>query len=264
MPRWHEYGKAGRVPTPCVTCGLMSTSWFPDGSPLWPGHSHPKPYYRDDSVTIYHADFEAVEVKADLVIADPPFDEWWRFAERVALMEPRSLVAFTTFQHREHLDVLGRPRAELIWTFADGRWTSHNLPRTNHETILVYGETGDAYVGRPMSHVEPQRKGAGHVGKTRMPEREWRPRDRALLDSHLAYARDVASGLWAKPLPLIEQLVEWLCPPGGTVLDLFTGSGTALVAAKNLGRKAIGFDIDEAACKRAAQRCSQEVLGLPA
>ena len=45
------------------------------------------------------------------------------------------------------------------------------------------------------------------------------------------------------PIPLAERLIKTFCPPGGTVLDCFAGSGTTCLAAKQAGRKYYGFDI---------------------
>lgn len=63
-----------------------------------------------------------------------------------------------------------------------------------------------------------------------------------------------------KPLRLMTRLVSWLAASGQVIADPFMGSGTTLVAAKELGVRAIGCDISEAHCETAAKRLSQEML----
>ncbi len=65
-----------------------------------------------------------------------------------------------------------------------------------------------------------------------------------------------------KPEPLMSELVALFTRAGETVLDPFMGSGTTLAAAKRLGRKAIGIEMNEAYCEIAAKRLAQEALPL--
>lgn len=65
-----------------------------------------------------------------------------------------------------------------------------------------------------------------------------------------------------KPEPLMAELVTLFTDDGDTILDPFMGSGTTLVAAKRLARKAIGIEINEAYCEMAAKRLAQRVLPL--
>lgn len=64
-----------------------------------------------------------------------------------------------------------------------------------------------------------------------------------------------------KPIDLMARLIQESTKTG-PILDPFAGSGTTLVAAKNLGHQAIGIEAEERWCEVAASRLSQGVLGL--
>jgi site-specific DNA-methyltransferase (adenine-specific) len=66
-----------------------------------------------------------------------------------------------------------------------------------------------------------------------------------------------------KPLAVMQWCLRlrWT-QDAQTILDPYMGSGTSLVAAKDLGRKAIGIEICEAYCEVAARRLQQEVLPI--
>ena len=64
-----------------------------------------------------------------------------------------------------------------------------------------------------------------------------------------------------KPIELLVYLIGKM-EYADTIFDPFMGSGTTLCAAKDLGRKAIGIEIEEKYCEIAVERLKQEVLAF--
>lgn len=214
------------------------------------------PYYEDDYVTLFCADAASVTLPLSgaVLILDPPFDEWHGVS---SYADVATTVAFTNLKARPMVEaLLGQPRTELIWHFADGRWVSHALPRITHEYIMVYGDTGECYVGDATDQT-PRKKGKSSIGRwTSDHERVYTPRPRKALNSVLAFPRNVSSplGCWSKPLPLMTQLLEWVGDEQQVIIDPYAGAGTTLLAAKQLRRKAIGVEINPEHCAMAAKR----------
>lgn len=74
--------------------------------------------------------------------------------------------------------------------------------------------------------------------------------------------REEMPWIGGKPLWLMRALVRDYSRPGDLVCDPCCGGGTTLVAAKDLGRRFVGYDIDPKAIEMTKKRLAQEVLPL--
>ena len=167
---------------------------------------------------------------------------------------------------------------ELIWRKTGGGtgpFGSKERPRRAWESVLWFSRTSHPWVdvkanGTPTKRTLVrgyQGKGAG----------EWISGlgDQVAGDpTRCEDVVEIPAGRWTNigseehPAPFPPDLAAWCmklaCPPNGTVADPFAGSGSTLVAAKRLGRKAIGVELDERYCEIAAKRLAQGVLDFGA
>jgi len=193
----------------------------------------------------------------ETLILDPPFEEWATFS----IPKAQSILAFCSPPSRFAVESkLGKPRCELVWHFADGRWISPYLPRVTHDYIYLYGAAGTADVG-PFQEVEPQKKGKTAIGKDCLGNRTYTPNPRKHLNSVQIFPRNMSGplGAWGKPDALMYRLVDWIA--ADETVDPFMGSGTTGVACAKLGRKFIGIELEpkyfDIACKRIEQTYDQ-------
>ena len=228
-----------------------------------------KPYYQDASVTIYHGDCREVLPTlppVDLVLTDPPYGvayaTSWRSrtdALRVPIANDEDLsvvaevwpVAYSRLRDDRHWYAFASPRriseAERIFTGAKHILSWDKGDRgTVGDLTCGFGEAWEAIF-------------YGMKGR-----RELRgSRPRTVIRHDWSGAMDPVHPT-VKPVPLLQRMIRWSTDEGESVLDPFMGSGTTLRAAKDLGRRAIGIEIDERYCEIAARRCSQETLDLGA
>ena len=201
------------------------------------------PYYESGGITIYHGDCLEVlpGLSADVIVTDPPYG--------IGATPPRGGLKVGTI---DYIRVL------LPWDIADDSWidlwsgpvaafcsTSRIFVvavKLHADGMLVYVKTNPHPNG---SSFEPCLTRGWGVGARHV----------------LCYnAFNGAVHPTQKPLEVMQFIVERA--PAGVILDPFMGSGTTLHAAKNLGRSAIGIEIEERYCEIAARRLDQEVLAL--
>jgi DNA modification methylase len=131
----------------------------------------------------------------------------------------------------------------LIWHYGLGGSSSRRFAR-KHDDILFFANSPSYYFNPPQVPARSHRL-RGKMKKAT---------DVLDIASINNMARERVGYPTQKPLALLTLLIEACCPPGGMVLDPFCGSGTTLVAARELGRRAIGIDENPAAVLLAEQR----------
>ena len=222
------------------------------------------PYYEHDGITIYHGDCREILPtlpKVDAVVTDPPYGI--RFSEYISHKDcPDSYVedvVEAVFEAERHVNagwcaVWQSATTMGMWgDWFPRAWFPVALPKTFTQVTPSRGRiTAVDYVI------------IWEVGRAEdWPPKDQRPRDWAICHTSNMQTRAASRGHpCPRPLDGVKKITEGYCRPHGTVLDPFMGSGTTLRAAKDLGRKAIGIEIEEKYCEIAAQRMAQEVLPL--
>ena len=226
-------------------------------------------YYQDDYVTLYHGDCLTEHrewLDADVLVTDPPYGiGWtanaaWKNANGVG--GHRSTGQATSIAN--DLDTKARDHALTMWgdkpALVFGDVLKYRPAGAVH--MLIYAKPIDAGIrgaraGRrkdveAIYMIGPWVVGVG--GKSSV----------IRTGSLVAGPSGVSTRSGhphAKPLDVMGELI---CLADGVVADPFAGSGSTLVAARNLGRKAIGVELEEKYCEIIAKRLDQQVIDFGA
>lgn len=253
-----------------------------------------KPYYQDSSVTIYHGDCR--DILPDLAsvavcVTDPPYSEHVHKKSRAGGRElggselggsesgrsigsPANYSRSVDFGFESLTEELRRFAADQIallvkrWALVFSDVESSYLWRTDLVDVgMDYVRTGAWVKKGATPQFTGDRPAVGFEAITIVHQpgkKHW-----SGGGSHAVWSFPIALDRGGtsprhhpteKPLALMTRLVSLFTDPGETILDPFMVSGTTLRAAKDLGRKAIGIELEEKYCEVAARRMAQECL----
>jgi site-specific DNA-methyltransferase (adenine-specific) len=218
-------------------------------------------YYTDGSVTVWHGDCREITdwLAADILVTDPPYGRDWkqgRARRHHADDSHPGIAGDKDTSTRDHALALWCDRPAVV--FGDLMLP----PPAGTRQVLVYQKAVDAgnkgTFGRFRRDIEAiyllGRWPAGLNGRTSI----------VGTSASLQGGSHGIAGRYqhphAKPVDVMETLISH-CPPG-TIADPFAGSGSTLVAARNLGRRAIGIEVEERYCELIVRRLSQGVLPI--
>lgn len=235
-------------------------------------------YYEDEHVTLYHGDSTAImaampDGSVDLVLTDPPYnvtenngrdgttvgkvrrkDGSYREVTKAFGEWDRGFEPITLLQQAERLLP---DRGGFIAFTSDRLLGDYINGPLKHMRTLIWEKTNPTpqFPGNYQSACE------WIVWKAKNAPSKFRSGG-ATSNVYNAPIPSGKSHPCEKPVSILERLVEVHSDRGDTILDPFAGSGTTLVAAKNMGRQAIGMEMDEAYCEVIAKRLSQGVLDI--
>lgn len=242
-----------------------------------------KPYFEDRGVTIYCGDAREILPQlpaGNAVIADPPYGqtslEWDCWPEGwVEAVRSDSMWVFGTMRmfliHAAELFAAGFTMSQdLVWEKHNGSSSAADRFRRVHEQMLHFyrGPWSDVHkqvpttpnaIARSVRRSKNLTAHWGAIDDSKYVSEDGGP----LLMRSVIYepsCHGYAVNETQKPVNLIKPLIEYSCPVGGLVVDPFSGSGTTLVAARDMGRLAIGIEMRESQCEEAAIRLSQSVM----
>lgn len=213
-----------------------------------------KPYYENENVTLYHGD--CVELQdfwagADTLITDPPYGVKWtsgvssyRKNGSRKNTKQRAIEGDASLEVRDKvLQIWGTKKPAAVF----GTWRKPAPPRVKHRLIWwKQGQApGPANCAFMLQDEEIYILGEG-----------WRkssPPMRSVIATSESRSWEVrrVGHPTPKPVDLMEKLVD---RAPGVIADPFAGSGSTLLAAQNLGRVAVGVELDESYCEIAAKR----------
>lgn len=245
----------------------------------------PRPYFEREGVVLYHGDcrdlLPAIGA-VDAVVTDPPYGdtslEWDVPVERwLELLASSQLWCFGSMRFfMDHAETFRR----ASWRYAqDIVWEKHNgsgfaadrFKRVHEHALHFYrGRWNELYRDVPRTHDATARQvrrktrptHTGDIGRGHHVSVDGGPRlARSVIEVRSCHGDAIVPT--QKPVALLELLVQFSVPPGGVVLDCFAGSCSTLEAARRLGRRAIGIEIDERTCELAAAQLASGVLAFP-
>lgn len=248
-----------------------------------PGALAVTPYYHENGVTLYCGDAMSIVPllpKCAAVVTDPPYGEtsfrWDRWPDGwLSLVSAPQLWMFGSLRllaaKWPQLEAAGwRFSQDIVWEKHNGSGFQRDRFRRVHELCALF------YRGRwaDLRHETPTVPGATRRRVTRRATKQGLYGARgqsayATADGDPLLQRSVvrmrsshraALHPTAKPVALLEMLISYSVAPGSIVLDPFAGSGSTLVAARRLGRRAIGIELVERYCEVAVRRLAQTAL----